>query len=104
MKDKSDICKLLNQLFEVERKLGNEGHSASRNIGRMKVVFEEWGFVYESPMGQIYADTRTDCDADISGDVNKPLKITQVIKPIIYQSEDGFSSIIQKAVVIVEND
>ncbi len=96
---------LLNQIFEIERKLTKitQEHSINRNIERMKDVFAEIGLYYEDPIGQPYSDTRTDCDASIAGASTENLVITEVLKPIIRFKKEGFTRILQRAVVIVES-
>lgn len=102
---------ILNQLFEIENKLGNinEPNSIQRNLDRMKDYFETdaladgQGLVYYNPLGESYNETRTDCEASISGSSHENLEIIEVLKPIIYFKYANTQTIIQKAIVIVQS-
>jgi hypothetical protein len=108
----------INQIFEIEKKvLGiKEENSIQRNINKIKWILEEEffrgsstiGLSYHDPLGENYSDTRTDCEATISGVGVENLRIIEVIKPIIFYSyqENGrvMKVIIQPAVVIVESN
>ena len=102
---------ILNQLFEIENKLRNinESNSIQRNLDRMKDYFETdalpdgQGLVYYNPLGETYNETRTDCEASISGISHENLEIIEVLKPIIYFKYANTQTIVQKAVVIVES-
>ena len=74
-----------------------------RNFTRLFNLFEEDGFIIQDPTGESYTETRTDCEASISGRMGSKLVITRAIKPVIYQRIDGKMQLLQKAVVIVEN-
>ena len=109
---------LLNQVFEVEKKVAalTEPHSIGRNLNRMKNWFEReltlpasggqtvtFSFTYRNPFGEAYNETRTDCDASIAGSSAENLFITEVIKPIVWLSVNGQpGNIVQQAVVVVE--
>ena len=107
----------INQIFEIEKKSNNlkEENSIQRNINKMKGIMEEEffkgssaiGLTYHNPLGEDYTDTRTDCEATISGTSVENLKIVEVIKPIIYysyqESEKVMKVIVQPAVVIVHS-
>jgi hypothetical protein len=107
----------INQLFEIEKKISNlkEENSIQRNVNKMKVLIEEEffnsppsiGLSYYNPSGEAYTDTRTDCEATISGTSVENLEITEVIKPIIYysyqESNKVIKVIVQPAVVIVQS-
>lgn len=102
---------ILNQLFEIENKLRNinETNSIQRNLDRMKDYFETdalgngQGLIYYNPLGESYNETRTDCEASISGSSHENLEIIEVLKPIIYFKYANTQTVIQKAVVIVES-
>lgn len=100
---------LLDQVYEIEKKVSglNEPNTISRNISRMKEVFEnmddEGGLVFHNPLGEVYRDTRTDVDATIAGHSAENLFITEVIKPIIRYKKGGTSMIARKGIVIVES-
>jgi len=98
------MFQMVNQLFDLEKKIEIMANNKSlqRNIRRMKMALEEMNIVYLNPLGEKYDETRTDCDATISGTSTKRLRITEVIKPIIAQREGDMLMIIQKGVVIVE--
>ncbi len=107
----------MNQIFEIEKKATNlkEENSIQRNINKMKGIMEEEffkgtttiGLSFHNPLGESYTDTRTDCEATISGTSVENLEIIEVIKPIIfyaYQENDKtLKVIVQPAVVIVQS-
>jgi hypothetical protein len=98
----------INILFDFEKRLtrlGVEDRGLERNVERMHRLFEEQypdgSLTWHNPLGEAYSETRTDCDADIAGNSTTGLKITEVIKPVIfYQPQEGTRFIVQKAVVI----
>jgi hypothetical protein len=112
---------LINQIFEIEKKVNDiqESNSLKRNLDKLKSFFENEflkdgnGFVYHNPIGEKYDETRTDCEANISGTSIENLEIIDVIRPIIiykYKSIDPITSkeiikpfIVQKAIVIVKS-
>lgn len=105
---------LVNQIFEIEKKAANiiEDNSIKRNINKINGLleyglFKDVGFTYHNPLGERYTDTRTDCEATISGTSVENLEIVEVIKPIIfyaYQENDRILKVIvQPAIVIVES-
>ena len=80
---------LLDQLFEIERKLENieESQSISRNLNKMKDIFKtilfssstssEIGFTYHNPIGEAYNETRIDLKASIAGNSTENLIIIE---------------------------
>ncbi len=106
---------LLDQLFEIERKLENieESNSIARNLNKMKDIFEtnlfssstssEIGFTYHNPIGESYNETRLDLEASIAGNSIENLIIKEVIKPIIRYKSGGSTLIARKGVVVVES-
>lgn len=106
---------LLDQLFEIERKLENieESNSITRNLNKMKDIFEtnlfssstssEIGFTYHNPIGESYNETRLDLEASIAGNSTENLVIKEVIKPIIRYKSGGSTLIARKGVVVVES-
>lgn len=70
-----------------------------RNVKRMEDLFSESGYSINNPLDEPYTDTRTDVDAEISGEINRPLYISEVLKPVILKE----GKLIQKGLVIVEN-
>lgn len=107
----------INQIFEIEKKANNlkEENSIQRNINKIKgIIGEEFfkgsttiGLTYHNPLGENYSDTRTDCEATISGTGVENLEIIEVIKPIVYYSyqenDKVLKVIVQQAVVIVQS-
>lgn len=102
---------MLNQLFEIEQKIGKiqEPNSVQRNIDRLKEFFktealsEGQGLVFHNPIGERFDETRTDCEASISGTGHDNLEIVEVIKPIIYVKYGHTQMIAQKGIVIVQS-
>lgn len=104
----------LNQLFALERKIGqlSESHSLQRNVARLQDMFAEGLSILgipgatlhvSDPLGEKYDETRTDCTASIAGESAEALVVVEVIKPIIHLRQEGISRIIQKGVVIVKS-
>lgn len=107
----------MNQIFEIEKKSANlkEDNSIHRNINKMKGIMEEEffkgtstiGLSYHNPLGESYNETRTDCEATISGEGVDNLEIIEVIKPIIFYTYQEYEKIkkiiVQPAVVIVQS-
>ena len=100
--DELTIKNILNQLFEIEKKVTQQPleKSINRNLKRLKAPFEALGYRYHNPIGEKYALTRLDCEATISGASTDNLVIMEVIKPIIYFQQNGQNQIIQKGIVI----
>lgn len=102
---------ILNQIFEIENKLKKlqEKNSIQRNIDRLKDFFatealtDGQGLAYHNPIGEYFDETRTDCEASISGASHENLEIIEVIKPIIYAEFGNSKIVIQKAIVIVQS-
>jgi hypothetical protein len=94
--------RIINQVFELDKKTADrpELSSLQRNIDRIKQHFEEAGYTILNPLGEPYHETRLDYEASISGDMGDEMEIVNVIKPIVYLSNDGQKSILQKGVVI----
>ena len=102
---------ILNQIFEIEKKTLklNEKNSITRNINKLKDIFENdleknLSFIIENPINQEYKETRTDVEANISGESTENLIIVDVIKPIIRLKQDTNNQIIQKGIVIVQDE
>ncbi|MGB3468409.1 MAG: hypothetical protein WBA74_24200 [Cyclobacteriaceae bacterium] len=97
---------IINQIFEIETKLQHNDTigPVERNMQRIKNHLEEMGMSYHSPLNEKYTLDRTDCEASIAGDTTENnMYISKVIKPVIYQKNDGREEIIQRAIVIVES-
>jgi hypothetical protein len=114
VKFKQEWLDLINQVFEIEKKVQSlkEENSIQRNINKIKGLFEDGfftdsGLSYYNPLGEKYSDTRTDCEATIAGSDVENLEIIEVIKPIINftYKENGIikTTIAQPAVVIVQS-
>ena len=104
---------MLNQIFQIEIKLDKiqETNSISRNLTSLKNLFEtqlyeknQSGLTIHNPIGESYAPTRLDCEANIAGESAENLTIIEVIKPIIRFKQGGLNQIVQKAVVVVQNE
>lgn len=96
---------IINQLFEMQARMKEAGFAQQfeRNFTRLYNLFEEEGYIIQDPTGEAYTDTRTDCEASISGRISSRMQITRTIKPIIYQKKDDGVHLLQKAVVIAEH-
>lgn len=101
---------ILNQVFDIEQKLAkiSEPNTIRRNLDRIKSIFEQeilpdgQKLLYHNPLGEPYNETRTDCEASISGDSTENLRIVEVIKPIIRLQQGDIAYILQKGVVVVK--
>ncbi len=95
---------IINQLFEMEGKAREAGldQQFERNFRRLFAHFEEEGYIIQDPSGEAYTESRTDCEASISGKIGATMVITRVLKPIVYQKSDAGILLLQKAVVIAE--
>ena len=100
--DESTIKGILNQLFDIEKKIARQPleKSIRRNLNRLKAPFNELGYKYYNPLGEPHTLTRLDCEVTISGTATENLVIIEVIKPIIYFQKNGQNQIIQKGIVI----
>jgi hypothetical protein len=97
------IINIINQVFEMEKKLGANGSpSIQRNLDRIKSELSEMGYDYHNPVHEKWDETRTDCEANITGTLKNKMIITEVIKPVVHVKESGGKKIIQKAIVVVE--
>ncbi len=88
--------------MQAKTKEGGLAQQLERNFNRLFNIFEEDGYMIQDPTGEVYTESRTDCEASISGRISSKMKITRTIKPIIYQRKDNGMQLLQKAVVIVE--
>lgn len=95
---------IINQLFEIEQKLKNRLETGTeRNFKRLYHELEQLGYQVIDPIGRPYKETDTDLEATLSGDLRGELKITRVLKPVIYYREAGaFTQLMQKGIVIIE--
>ena len=95
--------KMANLVFELDKRMaGREPNPALVRIcDKMKSVIEESGIYLYNPVGEKYAETRTDVEANISGTSLTNLIIKEVIKPVLYIEENGKRKLVQKGVVVV---
>lgn len=98
----NSIIKLVNSVFDLTKKSKTE-YGLDRNIARINDSIIEMGILVINPIGEKYTETRTDCEATIAGVSANNLHIVEVIKPIIYLTENNKKNIIQRGVVIVES-
>lgn len=106
-----NILFLVNQVFEIETKAEKlEKNSIHRNIQKLKEYFESdicptCSIRYENPIGQDYDQTRTDLEANISGESVEHLVVIDVVKPLVRLEDKTTTttSIIQKGIVIVKS-
>lgn len=100
------LCTIINQFHSIETKIKSENSSSfyQRRFDKINMAWEDLGLTVLSPLGENYDETRTDCEASIAGDSVDNLKITEVIKPIIYYKENNENVLIQQGVVIVESN
>ena len=99
-------CKIINHLHGIQSKvMGLEGAATlERRFERLQKCFEELDLYVHNPIHEEYNETRIDCEATISGDSLKNLRIVEVIKPIIYNRVEGENHILQRAVIIAEGE
>ena len=96
---------IINQVFEMQGKATElqVARQFERNFNRLLSIFEEEGYIVQDPTGEAYTDSRTDCEASISGQIGSKMIITRTLKPVIYQKKDNVVQLLQKAVVIAGN-
>ncbi|WP_430905814.1 hypothetical protein [Maribacter sp. 2-571] len=93
---------VINQVFEIEQKAAAQKAGLfDRNLRRLYHEFEREGYVVKDPLGEKFSEQRTDIDATIMGELNGNLKITKVLKPIIFKKEHDSMLLVQKGVVLV---
>ncbi|AYL97947.1 hypothetical protein [Mucilaginibacter celer] len=97
---------IINQVFEIQQKLQQRGDTiADRNFKRIYHEFETLGYNVIDPAGRDYKETDTDIEATLSGGLSTGMKITRVLKPIIYQADSGLQPLlVQKGIVIAEGE
>lgn len=94
---------LINQLYEIERKLATKQVDiVDRNLDRIKHDLEGSGIKVIDPTGEKYDETRTDCQANIVGELGKNMVITRTMKPIIISNGPNGMELVQRGTVIVE--
>jgi len=99
------ILKVLNNICDIERKVQIHGDpgNVKRNVDRIKETFESEKIFYENPMGQLFAETRTDLEASITGAGTENLHVVEVIRPIVRIGDKDYSRVVQKGIVVVES-
>lgn len=99
----SDMLRLINTIFDAKKKISttDSGGVVERSFQRMVEQLEEMGLRMHSPLHESYDEARTDYEANLNTAKGK-LIIIDVLKPAVYQLENGKASLIQKAVVIVD--
>jgi len=100
------MINIINQVFEIEYKLRQKNEDvADRNIKRIYHELETAGYKVINPINRGYKETDTDIEASLAGPLKGALKVTRVLKPIIYQIlNDAQMELIQKGIVIVEGE
>lgn len=94
---------VLNQIYEIEQKSEKkEINIFDRNIRRLYHEIEALGYTLKNPLGEKYSLERTDIEATLMNDFHSKMKITKVLKPIIYKTENDQMLLVQKGVVIAE--
>jgi hypothetical protein len=99
-----EMINLINQVFEIEQKLAriDDTLRLGRNTDRMKHELQLLGFTFSDPTGQHFDESRTDCDANILGELSESMYISKVLKPVVYYESEGLKTVVQRAVAIVE--
>lgn len=102
----NSTLQVINQMFEIQGKIGELGQATTfeRNFNRLFSIFEEEGYIIQNPLNEAYTESRTDCEASIVGQSASKMKITKVLKPVVYQKLQGNVQLVQKAVVLVEKN
>jgi hypothetical protein len=100
------MINIINQIFEIEYKLKLKNEDAAdRNIKRLYHELETLGYNVINPINRSYKETDTDIEASLAGLLKGELKVTRVLKPIVYQKIDnGQLALVQKGIVIVEGE
>ena len=95
--------KMANLVFDLDKKILSKDTNTGlqRIYDKMKQTIEEAGIYLYNPIGERYAETRTDVDANIAGTAMENLVISDVIKPVLYKNDNGRKVLLQKGVVIV---
>lgn len=100
-----NIIQLINQLAEIENKISQDNLMSKyeRNFNRIHTLLEEEGYIFRYPLGEKYRESNADYEANIVGKESNNMVITQVIKPAIYKKDALQASLVQKGIIIVEN-
>ena len=93
--------KMANLVFELEKKAQKDAApGVQRTLSRMQQVLEEAGLLILNPLGEAFSDTRTDVEATLVGALHDKLRITEVLKPIVYIHQEGKNTLVQRGVVL----
>lgn len=97
------VLSIINQLHLLESKIRKQPELGSglRQLERIKGVLESEGYIIDNPQGESYDGMRSDLDVGMSADPSGMLKITEVIKPVVYIRKAGENSLLQRGIVIV---
>lgn len=95
--------RMANLVFELDKRVSskNDIPALTRLQDKMKQVVADAGILVYDPAGEKYSETRTDVEANIAGTAMGNLVIKDVIKPVLYIEEHGKKTLLQKGVVIV---
>jgi len=97
------MLSIINQIWEIQVKSAANGYDGiQRNLRRLESELSELGFTVIDPLGRLYKETDTDIEATISTRLNSDSKVVKVLKPIVYQMENGQNILVQKGITIVE--
>jgi len=98
------LCNIINQIFNIEQIVlcTNENNRLSRRFERISEQFKNMNIFISNPINERYNPSRTDCEASITGEGTKDMKIIEVIKPIIFHGHVDSRKIIQRGIVIVQ--
>lgn len=98
------ILTLINQLADLDQKINriSDADSLRRHMTRIRDTLAEMSYAYEIPLGERFSETRTDVEAHIAGESTADLRIVQVIKPVIRYRIGMTSRVVQKGVVVVQ--
>lgn len=94
---------ILNQVYEIEQKSEKrELTFFNRNVRRIYHEIEQLGYVLKNPLGEKYSLERTDVEANLMKEFYEGMRVSKVLKPIIYKKENDHMVLVQKGIVIVE--
>jgi len=97
------MLSIINQIWEIQVKSAANGYDGiQRNLRRLESELSELGFTVIDPLGRLYKETDTDIEATISTRLDGDSKVVKVLKPIVYQMENGQNILVQKGITIVE--
>ncbi len=97
------MLSIINQIWEIQLKSATNGYDGiQRNLRRIESELLELGYTVIDPIGRLYKETDTDIEANISTSLHADSKVVKVLKPIIYQLENGQNVLVQKGITIVE--